>query len=40
MEEGAYKDKLQSAANFKKLGVSAEIIAQATGLSVNDIETI
>ncbi|MCL2832457.1 MAG: Rpn family recombination-promoting nuclease/putative transposase [Treponema sp.] len=36
--EEAYQEKLRTAANFKKLGVSAEVIAQATGLSVEEIE--
>ena len=38
-EEG-YKEKLQTAANLKKLGVSVDIIAQATGLSVDEIEKL
>ena len=36
-EEGT-QEKLRTAANFKKLGVSIEIIAQATGLTVEEIE--
>jgi len=39
-EEGTQEEKLRTAANFKKLGVSIEIIAQATGLSVVEIEGI
>jgi len=36
--EEARKEKLLTASNFKKLGVSVQIIAQATGLSVGEIE--
>jgi len=38
--EEVRKEKLQSAANFKKLGVSKEIISQATGLTVKEIEAL
>ena len=38
--EEANQEKLQTAANLKKLGVSVEIIAQATGLSVKEIDAI
>ena len=38
--EKAFQDKLQTVANLKKLGVSIEIIAQATSLSVNEINKI
>ena len=37
-QEGSHEEKLRTAANFKKLGVSIEVIAQATGLSVEEIE--
>jgi len=37
-EEGTQEEKLRTAANFKKLGVSIEIIAEATGLSPEEIE--
>ena len=43
LEEGrekAFRDKLQTVSNFKKLGVSIEIIAQATNLSVDEINRI
>ena len=33
----AHKEKIQTAINLKKLGVSTEIIEQATGLSVEEI---
>jgi len=36
--EGSQQEKLQIALNLKKLGISKEIIAQGTGLSVEDIE--
>jgi len=38
--EEAHQERLLTAANLKKLGVSVEIIAQATGLSVEDIEGV
>ena len=37
-EQGTHEEKLRTAANFKKLGVSIEVIVQATGLSVEEIE--
>ena len=37
-KEGAQEERFRTASNFKKLGVSVEIIAQATGLSVEEIE--
>ena len=39
-QEEAFREKLITAANLKKLGVSIEIISQATGLSPDDIEGI
>ena len=36
--EEARKEKLLTASNLKKLGVSIEIIARATGLSAGEIE--
>ena len=36
-QEEFFREKLQTAINFKKLGVSTEIIAQATGLSAEEI---
>jgi len=38
--KGTQQGKLQSAVNFKKLGVSSEIISQATGLSIEEIEKL
>jgi len=38
--EKALQEKLQTVANLKKLGVSIEIIAQATSLSVDEINKI
>jgi len=40
IKEGAQEERFRTASNFKKLGVSVEIIAQATGLSVEEIERI
>ena len=38
--QGAYQKALQDATNFKHLGVSIEIIAQATGLSKQEVENL
>ena len=38
--DGAYQKALQDAANFKRLGVSIDIIAQATGLSKEEVEAL
>ena len=40
MEKGVRKERLMVAENFRKLGVSIEIIAEATGLTPEEIETI
>jgi len=37
-EEGTQEEKFRTATNLMKLGVSAQIIAQATGLTVEEIE--
>ena len=37
-EEGREEEKLENARNLKQLGVSTEIIMQATGLSSEEIE--
>jgi len=37
-EQGTHEEKLRTAANLKQLGVSIEIITQATDLSVEEIE--
>ena len=37
-EEGTQAEKFRTAVNLKKLGVSTEIVAQATGLTVEEIE--
>ena len=39
-EEGAQMKNLENARNFKALGVSTEIIAQATGLTIEEIENL
>ena len=36
-EKGVAKGKLEDAQNFKRLGVSVDIIAKATGLSLEEI---
>jgi len=38
LEKGAQEERLRAVPNFKKLGVSPEIIAQATGLSVEEVK--
>ena len=38
--EGSRQKALEDAANFKHLGVSLDIIAQATGLSKTEIERL
>ena len=38
MEKGREEEKLENARKFKALGVSTEIIMQATGLSSEEIE--
>ena len=40
ISEGSYQKALQDAANFKRLGVSIDIIAQATGLTEAEIERL
>ena len=37
---GREEEKLQNARNFKRLGVPAETIAKATGLSLREIEQL
>ena len=39
-EEGIQQEKLQTTTKLKNLGVSIEIISQATGLSAEEIEGI
>ena len=38
--EGLHQKSLQDAANFKRLGVSIDIIAQATGLTEKEIKQL
>ncbi len=40
IEKGIEKGKLEDARNFKKLGVSSDIISKATGLSIKEIEKL
>ena len=39
-EEGMKKANLENAMKFKQLGVAVEIISQATGLSIDEIEKL
>ena len=38
--DGARRKALEDADNFKRLGVSVDIIAQATGLSKQEVENV
>ena len=38
--EGRMEEKMENARNFRKLGVSAEIISEATGLSLEEINRL
>ena len=38
--DGSHQKALQDAANFKRLGVSIDVIARATGLSKEEVEAI
>ena len=38
--DGARKKALEDAQNFKRLGVSVDIITQATGLSKQEVNTL
>ena len=40
LAEGSRQKALEDARNFKRLGVSAEIIVQATGLTREEVEAI
>ena len=40
LAEGQEKERRRSAAQFKKLGVSPDIIAEVTGLSLEEIEAL
>ena len=40
IEEGKMRERLKNAANMKKLGIAPELIAQATGLSPEEIEKL
>ena len=39
-EEGEKKERLKNARNFKKMGVPLDIIARATGLTIEEIESL
>ena len=38
--DGAHQNALQNAGNLKRLGVSIEIIAKATGLTKEEVEQV
>ena len=40
LKEAAIEGKLESARNFKKSGVSAEIISKCTGLSLQQVQEL
>ena len=40
IKEGIEKEKIENAINFLKLGISAEIVAQGTGLSLEEVNKI
>ncbi|MBO5250400.1 MAG: PD-(D/E)XK nuclease family transposase, partial [Bacteroidaceae bacterium] len=40
LKEGEKKGKLETACNLKKMGISIELISQATGLSIEEIENL
>ena len=40
VEKGIEQNKVETAKNFKNLGVAVEVIAQATGLSVEEVEKL
>ena len=40
ISQGTRQKALQDASNFKRLGVSVDIISQATGLTVAEVEAI
>ena len=39
-EEGEKKERLKNARNFKEMGVPLDIIARATGLTIEEIESL
>ena len=40
IKEGEYNKSIEIAINFLKLGISPEIVAQGTGLSLEEVEKI
>ena len=40
MREGEMRERMKNASNLKNLGVAPEIIAQATGLALEEIEKL
>ena len=39
-EEGIQEERIKTAANLKKLGIETSLIAQATGLTPEEIENL
>ena len=40
LEQGRMEERLSTARNLKKLGIASDTIAQATGLSLEEIEKL
>ena len=40
IEQGAYQNKLETAAAFKRLGIDSAKIAERTGLTISQVETL
>jgi len=40
IEQGAYQNKLETAAAFKRLGIDSAKIAEGTGLTISEVETL
>ena len=40
IEQGAYQNKLETAAAFKRLGIDSAQIAERTGLTISQVETL
>ena len=40
IEQEAYQNKLETAAAFKRLGIDSAKIAEGTGLTISEVETL
>ena len=40
IEQGAYQNKLETAAAFKRLGIDSAKIAEGTGLTISQVESL